>query len=98
MNKYGLGAQRAALGGAMGSSLFETKLTAKTRNAKPDSAFAMPDTRKFPVDDRTHASNALSRSSGKACHAQVKKKACHNFPDLPSCKNQANEITTTLGR
>ena len=38
------------------------KLTAKKRNALPDSAFAGPG-RSFPVQDASHARNALARAS-----------------------------------
>lgn len=36
------------------------KLTAKSRNALPDSAFALPG-RRYPIEDKTHQDNALSR-------------------------------------
>lgn len=39
------------------------KLTAKTRNKLPDSAFAEPKERKFPVEDKAHAKNAKARAS-----------------------------------
>ena len=38
------------------------KLTTKTRNALPDSAFAGPN-RSYPVEDAAHARNAKSRAS-----------------------------------
>ena len=38
------------------------KLTAKKRNALPDSAFAGPD-RSYPVQDRAHAANAKARAT-----------------------------------
>jgi hypothetical protein len=50
-------------------------LTAAQRNALPDSAFALPSQRKYPVkklvngrlvDDPVHAANAKSRASGAA--------------------------------
>lgn len=37
-----------------------SKLTAKSRNALPANAFALPG-RKYPVEDRAHAVNALAR-------------------------------------
>lgn len=39
------------------------KLTAKHRNALPDSAFAIPSERKYPVNDRAHAANAKARAA-----------------------------------
>ena len=38
-----------------------SKLNAARRNALPDSAFALPDTREYPVQDHGHAVAALSR-------------------------------------
>ena len=38
------------------------KLTTKKRNSLPDSAFAGPG-RSFPVNDKSHARNALARAS-----------------------------------
>lgn len=38
------------------------KLTAKTRNALPDSSFAGPD-RSYPVQDKSHAANAKARAT-----------------------------------
>jgi hypothetical protein len=58
------------------------KLTAKTRNALPKSAFAGPG-RSYPVEDRKHAANAKSRASAaehegrisKAVEAKIEAKA-----------------------
>lgn len=38
-------------------------MDAKKRNALPSSKFAMPESRKYPVNDRAHAANAKSRAS-----------------------------------
>jgi len=37
------------------------KLTSAQRNALPRSDFAQPSKRKYPINDRSHARNALSR-------------------------------------
>lgn len=37
------------------------QLTAKRRKALPDSAFAIPERRAYPIHDIAHARNALSR-------------------------------------
>jgi hypothetical protein len=37
------------------------QLTASRRKALPDSAFAIPERRAYPIHDRTHARNALAR-------------------------------------
>lgn len=39
------------------------KLTAKSRNKLPKSDFALPEQRKYPVEDKSHARNAKSRAS-----------------------------------
>lgn len=44
------------------------KLTSKARTAIPDSKFGLPDERKYPMPDRSHAANAKARAS-----QQVKK-------------------------
>lgn len=38
-------------------------LTTKQRNALPTSSFAMPDKRAYPIQDESHARNALARVS-----------------------------------
>ena len=60
------------------------KLTAKTRNALPGKSFAGPD-RSYPVNDMSHAVNALSRVSqyGTAdLKAKVRSAVHKKFPDL----------------
>lgn len=39
------------------------KLKAATRNALPANKFALPEERKFPINDRSHAANAKARAS-----------------------------------
>lgn len=60
-------------------------LNAERRNSLPDSAFAMPG-RRYPIDTRARAVNALARSSGKSEEQQVKRAVCRKYGDLPSCK------------
>jgi hypothetical protein len=59
------------------------KLTAKKRNALPASTFAGPD-RSYPVNDKSHARNALSRVSQFApdLKAKVRAKVHAKFPDI----------------
>ena len=67
------------------------KLDAATRNALPSKDFAEPKERKFPINDASHARNALSRASAKgpgvesAVRAKVKKK----FPGIGGNKRGA---------
>ena len=60
------------------------KLTAKARKAIPTKDFAGPD-RSYPVEDRNHARNALSRVSQfgtAALKAKVRAKVHAKFPDI----------------
>lgn len=60
------------------------KLTAKTRSAIPTAEFAGPD-RSYPVNDHSHAVNALSRVSQfgtSELKARVRRKVHAKFPDL----------------
>ena len=38
-------------------------LTTKERKALPSSSFGMPDSKKYPMPDRSHAANAKARAS-----------------------------------
>jgi hypothetical protein len=40
-----------------------SKLSTKTRNKLPKSKFALPAERKYPVENKSHARNALARAS-----------------------------------
>jgi hypothetical protein len=39
------------------------KLKAKARNALPKSAFGLPESRKYPMPNRSHAANAKARAA-----------------------------------
>jgi hypothetical protein len=65
-------------------------LTAKARKALPKSDFAIPSERAYPVQDKAHARNALSRvaqhgnpSQKKQVRAAVAKK----YPDIGDSGN-----------
>ena len=49
------------------------KLTAAARNALPASAFAEPAQRKYPINDASHARNALARVSQHGSPAEKSK-------------------------
>lgn len=66
-------------------SLVAAPLTAKRRNALSARDFALPGTRQYPIYDRSHAANALARSSGKPEEAQVRRAVCRRYPDLGEC-------------
>lgn len=60
------------------------KLNAAERNALPSSDFVFPKQRKFPVEDATHARDALSRGAAKgpAVEAKVRAKVKAKFPGI----------------
>jgi hypothetical protein len=61
-----------------------SKLTSKERNALPNSAFAGPD-RSYPIENASHARNALSRASQNAypaLKAKIAAKVHKKFPDI----------------
>lgn len=59
------------------------KLNAKRRNALPGKDFAGPD-RSFPINDRSHARNALARASQfhPELKAKIRAKVHRKFPDI----------------
>jgi len=67
------------------------RLTAKARQSLPSSDFALPGRGKgpkgagsgsYPIPDRSHAQNALARSSGKPVAAEVRRKVEAKYPGL----------------
>lgn len=61
------------------------KLTAKARNAIPTKEFALPKERKFPIEDRSHAQNALARASQSGVpeiKAKVTAAVHRKYPDM----------------
>jgi len=60
------------------------KLTAGKRNALPDSAFAGPG-RSYPVNNLSHARNALARAvqhAGPTLKAKIRAKVHRKFPGI----------------
>ena len=59
------------------------KLNAKSRNAIPTKSFAGPD-RSYPIEDASHARNALSRVANKspALKARVSAKVHSKYPGI----------------
>lgn len=57
------------------------KLNAEKRNALPAKDFAGPD-RSYPINDKSHARNALARASGKSVAGEVKAKVEKKFPNI----------------
>ena len=69
------------------------RLTAAERNALPDSAFALPG-REYPIEDKTHARDALSRVSEYGSPAEkgrVRAKVHRKFPSIGVRKKKASK-------
>lgn len=62
------------------------KLTTKARKAIPKQDFAVPSkapaSGSYPIPDKSHAANALARSSGKPVAPQVKAAVKKKFPSI----------------
>ena len=61
------------------------KLTTKERNALPSSDFAEPKSRKYPIEDASHARNALARVSqhgGPAEKKAIRSKVKKEYPGM----------------
>lgn len=68
------------------------KLSASDRKKLPQSSFAVPSkaatpkgkakSGSYPIPDRSHAANALARSSGKPEAAQVRAAVKRKYPDM----------------
>ncbi len=60
------------------------KLTSKKRKSLPSSSFVFPKTRKFPIEDKNHARNALSRVGAKGGEVETKvRSAVHRkYPNI----------------
>lgn len=69
------------------------KLNAAARKRIPSSDFAIPEKRKYPIEDRPHAANAKSRASGKAVESRVDAAVARKYPDLGKPK-----MSSSMGR
>ena len=70
-------------------------LKAADRKRLPSSDFALPGKGEgksgkgsgaYPINDRSHAANALARSSGKPEAAAVRRKVMAKYPDMGKSK------------
>jgi hypothetical protein len=59
-----------------------TKLTTAKREKLPKEDFVYPKTRRYPIEDATHARDALARSSGKPEHAAVVSAVKRKYPKI----------------
>lgn len=66
------------------------KLNDKNRKQLADTSFALPAERKYPINDESHARNALARASGKPEEAKVKAAVYRKWPSLNPDKKEAS--------
>lgn len=67
------------------------KLTAARRKAIPAKDFAGPH-RSYPIEDASHARNALARASGKAVESRVRAAVHRKYPGIgESMKDEHHE-------
>jgi hypothetical protein len=59
-----------------------TKLRYEKRKELPKGDFVFPKTRRYPIEDATHARDALARSSGKPEHATVAAAVKRKYPEI----------------
>lgn len=59
-----------------------SKLTASMRHNLPSSAFALPKERAFPIENISHARNALARASGTSVEGKVRSAVEAKYPSL----------------
>lgn len=67
------------------------RLTSRGRKRIKRGNFAIPERRAYPIHDRAHARNALSRVSqhGSASEKRrVRRAVCRRYPSMPSCRRR----------
>lgn len=77
------------------------ELTSKMRKGLPKAVFAIPSKRKYPIPDKEHAANALSRVAQNGTpqeKAQVRAAVKRRFPDLPSSKGKGSSAAAKASK
>ena len=59
-----------------------SKLTYAKRKSLPKSDFVFPEKRSYPIEDASHARDALARSSAKPEHAAVVNAVKRMYPEI----------------
>ena len=76
--------------GPLHEELLKRKLKMKDRRALPKGDFAVPSkspsSGSYPINDESHARNALARSSGKPVEAQVRAAVRRKYPNIDVAK------------
>lgn len=65
------------------------KLSSEARNALPSSSFVFPKSRRYPIEDTSHAENALARASGKPEESKVRADVHASFPNIGKTKSSS---------
>jgi hypothetical protein len=71
------------------------KLTAATRNKIPTASFAGPD-RSYPINDESHARNALARASGKPVESRVRAAVHRKYPGIKMHDNRMRSLSDAV--
>ena len=77
------------------------RLKAKRRKALPNSAFAYPSVRKYPIHDKSHARNALSRAAQRntyGTYAHVRAAVARRYPGMGSKKKSSTKRRSSAKR
>lgn len=78
-------------------------LTAKSRNALPDSAFALAG-RRYPIENASHARNALARVSQNGTpeeQSQIRSALHRSYPDIDQGaqpENRKRVVAAMIGK
>jgi hypothetical protein len=64
------------------------KMRAKKRNSLPDSSFALPSKRKYPINDKAHAEQALRMAARKDTEGSYSAIAAKVYARYPSLKKK----------
>lgn len=76
------------------------KLTTKARKEIPSKSFAGPD-RSYPIEDKSHARNALSRVSqhgSSKVKAEVRAKVHAKYPDIGKSRGERADKFMRTGK
>lgn len=79
--------------GAMPEERDHDKLTTKGREHIDPGNFAIPEEKKFPIHDISHARNALARASGTPYESRVKAAVHKKYPSLAGEKKNSVKVT-----
>lgn len=58
------------------------KLTTAARKNISSKNFALPGKRAYPIEDKSHARNALARASGKSVEGKVRAAVHRKYPEM----------------